>query len=426
MDIKEIERAERLIDDRLGVLKSIIQQSTLNKLVENKDKTREISERFNIVIDVNGVQDQKDSGTCWIYAGTNIIRAKMVSKYKLPCTFDISQAYILKCHKIESCAMVLDHYFDLAQQDLAMDSKEVLMTELFSPLTDGGNMHIFIKLVEKYGSIPREAYPHTYHSQNTSEMNTILKTIVRRAKARIFCKGVCKTKRHFVKLKKETMFDCIKVLSACLGTTPQTFKWTPDIMKHPEEEYTPLQFYKKFAFPMRTCVSLSHNPLFDRNTILSKTDKIGMCKCYNTDLGVMKTAARTCLEKLKMPVGVAARMDVRFFFSEILDTESSVIEKLFDINLKEDKHMGIQTFNNKANHEMVIVGCQYDKKKNKYLRWKIQNSWGGKAKGIIVMSDVFFDEYVHEITVPKSVLKPGFLQGFKKTIEFEWDDPQID
>jgi len=48
-----------------------------------------------------------------------------------------------------------------------------------NPIGDGGVWSSFVNLVNKYGLVPAEIMPETYHSNNTSEIASILSTKLR-------------------------------------------------------------------------------------------------------------------------------------------------------------------------------------------------------------------------------------------------------
>ena len=52
-------------------------------------------------------------------------------------------------------------------------------------------------------------------------------------------------------------------------------------------------------------------------------------------------------------------------------------------------------------HAMVISGVHLDPQNGKPLRYKVENSWGENSgdKGFFVMTDRWFEQYVHSIHV---------------------------
>lgn len=50
---------------------------------------------FNVKLDLEGaITNQKSSGRCWLFAGTNVLRLAVIQKYKLRDDFELSQSYL--------------------------------------------------------------------------------------------------------------------------------------------------------------------------------------------------------------------------------------------------------------------------------------------------------------------------------------------
>ena len=75
------------------------------------------------------------------------------------------------------------------------------------------------------------------------------------------------------------------------------------------------------------------------------------------------------------------------------------------------------------NHAMTITG--YHEVNGKPVRWKIQNSWGDEkgSKGYYMMNDAWFDNYVYQAVVKKSLLGEELLKALdeEKQVLDPWD-----
>lgn len=50
---------------------------------------------FNVKVDVEGkATNQRSSGRCWLFAGTNVLRRAVIKQYKLDEHFELSQSYL--------------------------------------------------------------------------------------------------------------------------------------------------------------------------------------------------------------------------------------------------------------------------------------------------------------------------------------------
>jgi bleomycin hydrolase len=423
MNVNNIYSIEKIIteESKLKLVSNILQKNHMSRLIEDQATLTDISNStFNVELPIFSTPNQYKSGRCWIFTAVNVLRYQIIEKYKLDKNFELSEAYISKYDKIEKCLTALEQIYQYAKAGKNINSKEVFY-RTYNTLTDGGNWAMFQNIITKYGIMPKQLFADTFQASHTGYMNDILIALINKAKTRIFSPK-CKTKTEFIKIREETMVDCVKVISMCIGVSPKTFKWT-NVKTGRETEYTPLLFYKKYVYPVQKIVNLFNAPSYPFYTILKETDSnmhAVPSKFYNIPSDIMEQATYKCLKSFKMPVFFSCKVDSLFFLKggSILDTKSSSIEELFEIDLSESKKEALLNSNRKANHAMTIVGCDYDKKTKQVIKWKIQNSWGeyNKNKGIINMSRDFFNMYTADICVPIACLPPKFMSKFKKEI----------
>ncbi len=118
---------------------------------------------------------QKQSGRCWMFAALNTARVDTMKKYNLKTT-EFSQTYTLFWDKLERSNYVLDAIIETVEEPL--DSRVVAYV-LKTPLGDGGQWDMFKGLLKKYGIVPKEQMPETFHSSNTRVMNAYLTSMLR-------------------------------------------------------------------------------------------------------------------------------------------------------------------------------------------------------------------------------------------------------
>lgn len=116
---------------------------------------------FNVKLELEGaVTNQKSSGRCWIFAGTNVLRRAVIEKYKLSDDFELSQSYLFfygkmlhvwfmqflswdgefgATDKLEKANWFLENMIDLADKDV---NDRVVQYLLTSPVQDGGQVSI--------------------------------------------------------------------------------------------------------------------------------------------------------------------------------------------------------------------------------------------------------------------------------------------
>jgi len=85
---------------------------------------------------------------------------------------------------------------------------------------------------------------------------------------------------------------------------------------------------------------------------------------------------------------------------------------VFDTPFEMDKVTRIQTLQTRLTHCMVFIGV--DLVRGKPVKWKVENSWGEKAgkKGLLVMSDEWFEEHLYAIMIDKKHLTKDLLKRF--------------
>ncbi len=64
-------------------------------------------------------------------------------------------------------------------------------------------------------------------------------------------------------------------------------------------------------------------------------------------------------------------------------------------------------------HAMVFQGVDLDEN-GMPVRWRVENSWGGDTgfKGIYLMSDGWYDEYMYQVVVHRKYLSEDILAAY--------------
>ena len=126
------------------------------------DGFRLIDHNYSNVIknEMPKVTNQKASGRCWGFAGLNLMRLSLVSKYNLK-DFEFSQNYFMFFDKLEKANYFLENI--LKTMDESFDSR-LMMYLLSNPIQDGGQWDRFVNLIEKYGVVPQSVMPESFQS----------------------------------------------------------------------------------------------------------------------------------------------------------------------------------------------------------------------------------------------------------------------
>ena len=84
---------------------------------------------------------------------------------------EFSQNYFMFCDKLEKANYFLENI--IKSRDKSYESR--LITHLLkAPVQDGGQWDMFVNLINKYGAVPKDEMPETYHSSKSGAMNYIL------------------------------------------------------------------------------------------------------------------------------------------------------------------------------------------------------------------------------------------------------------
>ena len=386
---------------------------------------------FSINIETGKITDQSRSGRCWLFAGLNTMRFKVMQKLNLK-EFELSQSYAMFFDKLEKANYFLENILETLDEEL--DSR-LVMWLLSDPLQDGGQWDMFTALIDKYGVVPKTAMPETFHSSNSSRMNQILTLTLRENASKLreaYAKGKSLVQLH--SCKKEMMEEFYRRLTLFLGIPPQEFDFEvvdKDKKFIADRNLTAKAFYDKYVgMDLKNYISIINSPTktkpFNRTytvQYLGNVEGASPVKYINLDMSEFKALALKPLidnDPVWFGSDVGKKMKRE---NGILDEDIYAYADVLDAEFTLDKAGRLDYGESLMTHAMVIAGVNLvDGKPN---RWKVENSWGEKngEKGYFVMSDKWFDEYVYQIVIDKKYLSSEQLAAWDtKPIELKpWD-----
>ena len=390
--------------------------------LDHKAKT-DMQHTFSLDLKTGKITSQNKSGRCWLFAGLNTMRFKIMKDLNLK-NFELSQTYQMFFDKIEKANYFLENILETL--DEKTDSR-IIMWLLNAPLTDGGQWDMFTSIVEKYGVVPKAVMPETFHSSDSQRMNHILTLKLREYASRLRKdyqdgKSIKKLKND----KKEMIFEFYRLLTMFLGIPPKkfTFEYTDNNKKfHRDLDITPKEFYAKYLnLDLNDYISIINAPTKDKPfnrtftvQYLGNVEGGNKVKYLNVD---MKTFKELALAQLKDGVPVWFGSDV----GKKMHREKGILaENIYDYEealqtkFALDKAGRLDYGESLMTHAMVFTGVNLiDGVPN---RWKVENSWGEKIgeKGYFVMSDKWFKEYTYQIVIKKKYLS----EELKKVWELE-------
>ena len=398
----------------------------------NRDLQGKIDHYFKYRADVKGITNQYSSGRCWMFTSMNVLRPQIMKKYNLS-QFDFSHNYLYFWDIFEKSNLFLENI--IATSNKPMDDRTV--TEYFkSPVNDGGVWNLYYNAAQKYGVVPQEVMPETAHSNNTSQMVSLINEKLRLGGFTLRSMAEQGKKAKDLRTEKNNILkDVYRILALCLGEPPHEFTWRYKDKDGNIKElanYTPQQFYKEITpadYSPENYIMIMNDPTRE----YYKTYEIANYR--NTQEGInwiylnlpnedIKAAALASI-KNNEPMYVSCDVGKQFNReSGILDPEMYDYESLLGVKLHMDKKARILTRQSGSSHAMTLVGCDTDEN-DKPVKWEFENSWGADNghNGYLTFTDKWFDEYMFRLVVRKNFLNEKAIQALKgKPVQLPvWD-----
>lgn len=434
-------RATFKMDDETRVRHNAVTNNKINDLALNRGLVAGKDGHFSHKIDFKGITNQEASGRCWMFAGLNTMRPKVIREKKLP-EFEFSTAYLQFWDKMEKSNLFLEAMIEMRETDYLDREWEQVHKWTMS---DGGWWNFVVDLIEKYGVVPKEVMPETQSSENTRAMNTILDRKLRTDAVTIremHENGASVTElREF---KKRALSEVYRFLVINLGEPPTEFEWRY-VAKSKEDDskeesgesqndtdstnskvdeltplvtYTPKSFYEEFVgVSLQDYVCLYYDPLceFEKHFRFKRAKNIyGKSDMHfvNVPIDDLKQVAMQSIVENE-PVWFAADVgkdqssDLGVMGHRLFD-----YDPLFGINTQISRADRLKMRDGGSNHAMVFMGV--DVREGKPVKWLVENSWGEKRgdEGTWTLHDDWFDHHVYTIIVNKRHIREDVLKVF--------------
>lgn len=429
IDEKLLKQFEKELD-KIPNTDQLINMVTNNKIKDislNHEKVISHNELYNHKLKSTKISNQKSSGRCWAFAGGNLISPKVMTELQLS-DFQISESFIAFYDKLEKGNFFLERIIELRDRPLDDRSLHGEFKYLFG---DGGWMHYFISLIEKYGVVPKEIMPETKQSSATAVLNKLGKTLLRSHAAELL--EMHKNGKNLKELrnrKDEMLAELYQFLVLNFGKPPQSFvyryefKDKDDTTKTKKEiiekEYTPKSFFNQFyGSSIPEYVAIVNNPTMEFNTryLLEESRNI-----YETDdfdvinlpIDDLKKYVRASILD-SQAVWFACDIGKENYSSDaILDIDIYDYNKTLNLDFTMTKKERLLYGDISPTHAMVLTGID-TAQSGETVKWLVENSWGTKAgkDGFWNMYDDWFDEYLLLIIVDKNLLSDNDKKLFK-------------
>ena len=418
----------KLTPDEIANFQKDYYQNARNKVAEmatvtngvqnasfNTEKLRNLTRTFSIEIPTDAVTNQKQSGRCWLFAALNVLRHEFAKQNKAK-NFMLSQGYLFFWDRIERANIFFNHILETA--DKPVDDRTVHYY-LQAPDTDGGQWHMAVSLIKKYGVVPDYAYGESFTANNTAAFNSALNMKLRED-GLILRKLAKDGKDDEIKEKRaEFLSEVYRMAVIAFGEPTQKFdlEFKDDDGKyHFDGDLTPKDFFNNyFTDDLDDYVVLFNAPdhEFDKLYALPFEDNVEggtPVEFLNTEIDNLKDAAIKQLEAgetlwFGCDVGKQSDRQKGIMTDNLYQTDT-----LFDIETKLDKKQRLITGASGSTHAMTLVGV--DVVDGKPRQWKVENSWGNKVgkNGYFVMTDDWFDQYLFKVVVKKKYLPKKLVE----------------
>ena len=401
-------------DGPTAALQNILVQNKSIKALALNHSAEPVDNFFKYTTSVKGITDQMSSGRCWMFTSMNQLRPIAMKRYNVS-SFDFSHNFSYFWDMFEKANLFLEDI--IATADRSFDDREVV-TYFKSPVSDGGVWNLFWNIGEKYGVVPAEIMPETEHSNNTSQMVSILNERLRAGGYAL--REMCAAGRKIdaVRAEKvEILKDIYRILALCLGEPPAEFTWRYKDKdgKVQTVKTTPAEFYKSVIpenYNPETYVMIMNDPTrpyYKVYEIENYRNSIEGINWYYLNLpnDVIKVAA---LKSIKADEPMYASCDVGKQSNTAsgagkLDVGTYDYESLMGVSLAMDKKARILTRQSGSSHAMLIVACDTDDN-DVPVKWQFENSWGAASgdHGYLTFTDRWFDEYLFRIVINRKYL----------------------
>lgn len=404
----------------------------INACARNYPVDRQVTHDYSISLTQGKITNQKKSGRCWMFAALNCLRFALMKKCNLE-TFELSQSYTLFYDKLEKSNYFLESILDTLDEPA---NGRLVSYLLMAPVNDGGQWDMLCNLIEKYGVVPKTAYPESKASSGSREMDMTLTEKLREdacilRKLHKEGKGLDELRAR----KTRMLGEIYRLLCICLGEPPKTFTFEyrdKNNNFHREEGLTPKSFFEKYVgVDLSDYVSLINAPTEDKPygrsytvQYLGNVKEGSAVRYLNLPIEELKKAAIAQMKDgqpvwFGCDVGKHSERD-----SGIMDLDIRGLEDLLDTRFTMTKAERLDYGQSLMTHAMVFQGVNLDEN-GKPNRWRVENSWGKEPgkDGYYLMTDRWFDEYMYQVVVNKKYLTAEQIAAYEaEPIALEpWD-----
>jgi bleomycin hydrolase len=388
----------------------------MTQLIRDQNKINENPFIFNHEVTPKfTITDQKSSGRCWLFATLNLVRVVAAQNLDSePKELEFSQTYLYFWDKLERYHRSIRYYIDI-KKNISPELQSQYLNHLYKDaMGDGGQWDMAKDLVAKYGIIPKQAMPDSYHSKSSSSMNALLLEMLKNDLTTLD-KSDESIHEELIGVMTDRVYN---LLCGFLGKPPKTFDWVYNAKNNIVEltNLTPQSLLALCKFNPEDWVSVVNDPR--KENVYNKYYQVQyLGNIKDQHVGWLNLP----IERLKELTKQSIDQNKPVWFGCNVGAERDRDSGIMDICIHDYKQIGyynkmskeekLRTFTSLPSHAMVIDGY-YNNTSNVIKRWKIENSWGKSSgsDGFLLMTDSWYSEYVYQIVVPKYLLSENELK----------------
>jgi bleomycin hydrolase len=413
----------------------------VDKVALNHQRVVDVSAaRSDVSVRIDGwkITDQKHSGRCWLFSSLNLLRWNARQNLGMAKTnedgtigggdLEFSQNYAMFWDKFERANYFLNDAVSMLQEGefYAEDgsTSRRAATVLETVCDDGGQWNMAVNIYQKYGVVPKEVFPETHGSSDTSELLRVLKNYLR-AEASNVADAAANGGDLAAELDAARK-HVYNILCIHLGTPPTRFNWSyhkqsGELVQF--KDVTPQEFMRQtVSLNLDNYVCLVDDPRQEhRKGVTMGVSDLGnivgghKVMYLNAPISLMKEMAKRQLIA-RQPVWFGC--DCRPYMERELGLwayDMFDYEGVYSAPLKTNKETRVRFGDSAMSHAMLFTGVDLGSD-NEPTRWRVENSWADKGgdKGFYTMADDWFDEYMFELAVPVELLPTEYQEALKK------------
>jgi bleomycin hydrolase len=312
------------------------------------------------------VKDQSQSPTCWVFGSNSLFESDLLKKHSP--RLNLSEMFIARYA-----------YIDKAKQWLATKGKTYY--------EGGGQFHDVIRIINKYGIEPEEAYngrPSGEYYHNHARLDTAMKKFAQILLA-----------QGKTELSEQDLQQMNDTLDRYLGQVPETFWYNL-------KPYSPKTFAKEIGLSGDDYIDVMSfaNLPFNQKCLLADKFNWAGDSLYNISLDDMQMLVDTALAK-GWSVGWEGDVtDPGFNFWGGFASKNDTVQQYQEERLKNFKNETTE-----RDHMLHLVGIGRDDKNKKW--YFLKNSWGtlySRYKGFLFMDENYFKLNTVTMMVNKKAL----------------------